>query len=454
MKIVMIGAGGGAIVASNTVRLLGSDAKIDLFTTRDRVAYTPCEFPYVLRGALPSFEDIFYVSASWFEKKGLGLHLNTEVTEINPKGKYVIAGGEKYPYEKAVINTGSVNFIPPIPGLDGEREYYLNTDISEAQILQDVISKYKSAIIIGAGPIGLELAESLKLRGFDEVYVVEVLDNILPRALDPEMAELLQSPMESAGIKLFLGTPIKSIKREGGKKVVILPDREISADFVLVSTGIKPNVSLAQRAGLQIGPTGGIAVNDYLQTSDPDIYVVGDCVEGWEMITNSRTLCALATFTNRTGRIVGRNIALGNKIPFIGTVLPFSGELFGKCVATVGYTESYSRKLGLNVLSVVHKGVTHKKKLGGNPIDIKLVLDRKNQYLIGGQIIGDNMVGRIVDKLIIAIGEKIPITKLSQYETVYSPTLNNSYDALVNAIDILIGRLLSQEEELRPFNRS
>jgi len=449
MKVVMIGAGGGAVVASNTLRLLGSNAEVDLFSIRDRVAYTPCEFPYVLRGALPSFEDIFYVDVGWFEKKGFRLHLNTEVTEIDPNGKYVIANGKKYPYDKAVINTGSVHVVPPIPGLDGEREYYLNTDISEARILEDAMSKYRSAVVIGAGPIGVELAESFKVRGFDEIYVVEVLDNILPRALDPEMAEVLQAPMESAGIKIFVGTQIKSVEREGDKKVAMLPDGEIRADFILVSTGVKPNVSLAQRAELAIGPTGGIVVNEYLQTSDPDIYAVGDCVEGWEMMTNSKTLCPLATFTNRTGRIVGRNIALGNRFPFIGTVLPFSGEFFGKCVAAVGFTESYSRKLGLDVLSVVHRGVTHKKKLAGVPLTIKLVLDKKSQVLVGAQIIGDHTVGRIADKLIVAIGERIPISKLSQYETVYSPPLNNSYDAVVNAIDILIGKLHSDGEELR-----
>jgi NADH oxidase (H2O2-forming) len=450
MKIVMVGAGGGAIVASNTLRLLGNNAEIDLFSTRERVAYTACEFPYVLRGALPSFEDVFFVDTGWFEKKGFRLHVNTEVTEINPKGKYVIAGGEKYTYDKAVINTGSVNFIPPIPGLDGEREYYLNTDISEARILDDIIPKYESAIIIGAGPIGLELAESFKLRGLGEISVIEVLDNILPRALDPEMAEVLRGPMEDAGVKLITGTQVKGLKREGGKKVALLPDGEIRADFILVSTGVKANVSLAQRAGLQIGPTGGILVDEYLRTSDPDLYAVGDCIEGWDMMTESKTLCPLATFTNRTGRIVGRNIALGDKFPFIGTVLPFSGELFGKYVATVGYTESYSKRLGLDVLSVVHKGITHKKKLGGVPLDMKLVLDKKHQVLVGAQVIGDNTVGRIVDKLVLAIGEKIPISKLSQYETVYSPTLNNSYDAVVNAMDILIGKLVSQGEELKP----
>jgi len=291
MKVVMVGTGGGAIVASNTLRLMGTGAEIDLFTTRKRVAYTPCEFPYVFRRALSSFEDIFYVDVNWFEKKGFTLHVNTAVAEINPREKYVMAGGEKYPYDKAVINTGSVSFIPPIPGLGGESEYYLNTDISEAEILEDAISRFKSAIIIGAGPIGLELAESLKIRGFDQIYIMEVLNNILPRALDPEMAEILHAPMENAGVKLFTGTQVKSVKREGDKKVAILPEGEIRADFLLVSTGVKPNVSLAQGAELEIGPTGGIAVNEYLQSSDPDIYAVGDCVEGWDMMTGRKTLC-------------------------------------------------------------------------------------------------------------------------------------------------------------------
>jgi NADH oxidase (H2O2-forming) len=450
MKIVMIGAGGGVIAASNTLRLLGSDAEIDIFTKRDRAAYTPCEFPYVLRQALPSFDDIFYVGASWFEKKRLRLHVNTEVTDINARQKYVVARGEKFPYDKAIIDTGSTNFVPPLKGLDGEREYYLNTDILEARRIEDAISKYKSAIIIGAGPIGLEMAESFKVRGFQKIFVLEALNHILPKVLDQEMAEILRSKFENAGIEIIAGAQIEGVEREGDKKTVVLPDRRVVADFILLSTGVRPNVFLAHRAGLAVGPTGGIIVNEYLQTSDLNIYAVGDCVEGWDLMTNRKTLCALATFTNRTGRIVARNIALGNKFPFIGTLTPFGGQFFGTYVATAGYTESQAQKMGLGVLSVVHNGITHNRKLGGRPIVLKLVVQKKSQAVVGAQIIGDETVGRIMDRLIISIGEKIPISKLSQYETVYSPTLNNSYDVVTNAIDILVGKILSKGEELRP----
>jgi NADH oxidase (H2O2-forming) len=449
MKLVTVGTGGGAIVASNMLRLLKPDLEVHLFSKRGDVAYTACEFPYVLRGALSSFDDVFFANPGWFEKKGFDLHVNTEVTEINPKEKYVVADGERYPYDKAIVNTGAVNFVPPIPGLDGDREYYLGTDMSDARGVQSVMAKCKSAIIVGAGPIGLEVAEAFREQGFGDVAVVEVLSNVLPRALDPDMADILKEAIENAGVKLFVGARIDRIEKDGNQKAIVLPGERIKADFLLVSTGVRPNTALAQKAGLAIGPTGGIVVNEYLQTSDPDIYAVGDCVEGWEMITNAKVLCPLATFTNRTGRVVGRNIALGNRVPFIGTALPFSSELFGKCVSTVGFTEGYAKKIGLDVLSVVTKGVTHKKTLGGTPLHIKLVMDRKSQSLVGAQIIGDHTVGRMVDKLIIAVGEKMPVSKLSQYETVYSPTMNTSYDALVNAIDMLIVRLLKEGGELK-----
>jgi len=449
MKLVTVGTGGGAVVASNMLRLLKPDLEVHLFSKRGDVAYTACEFPYVLRGALPSFDDVFFANAGWFEKKGFNLHVNTEVTEINPKEKYVVADGERYPYDKAIINTGAVNFVPPIPGLDGDREYYLGTDMSEARDLQALMAKHKSAIIVGAGPIGLEVAEAFQEQGFEDVTVVEVLNNVLPRALDPDMADILKEAIENAGVKLFLGAGIDRIETEGNQKVVVLSDQRITADFLLVSTGVRPNTALAEKAGLAIGPTGGIVVNEYLQTSAPDIYAVGDCVESWDMMTNSKMLCPLATFTNRTGRVVGRNIALGNKVPFIGTALPFSSELFGRCVSTVGFTEGYAKKIGLDVLSVVSKGMTRKKALGGTPVHTKLVMDKKSQSLVGAQVIGDHTVGRMVDKLIIAVGEKMSVSKLSQYETVYSPTMNTSYDALVNAIDMLIVRLIKEGEELK-----
>ena len=451
MKLVTVGIGGGAIVASNMLRLLDPDLEVELFSKRGDVAYTACEFPYVLRGALATFDDVFFANHGWFEKKEFNLHLNTEVTEINTNEKYVVAEGKRYPYDKAIINTGAINFVPPIKGLDGDREYCLGTDMSEARNLKAVMDKHKSVIIIGAGPIGIEMAEAFRDDGFKDIVIVEVLSNVLPRALDPEMAHILKETIENEGIKVFVGAAIDRVEKEGNQKVVVLSDQRIAADFLLISTGVRPNTALAKKAGLAIGPTGGIAVNEYLQTSDPDIYAVGDCVESWEMMRGSKILCPLATFTNRTGRVVGRNIALGNKIPFLGTVLPFSSELFGRSVSTAGFTEGYAKKIGLDVLSVVHKGMTHKKALGGTPVHIKLVMDKNSQSLVGAQILGDHTVGRMMDKLIIAIGEKMPISRLSQYETVYSPTINTSYDTLVNAIDMLIVKLVKEGVELRTF---
>ena len=183
-------------------------------------------------------------------------------------------------------------------------------------------------------------------------------------------------------------------------------------------------------------------MNQYLQTSDPFIYAAGDCIEAWYMVNGKKIITALATHSNRNGRVIGRNIHFGNIVPFLGSLNTFGAEIFGTTVVSVGITESAAGKEGLAVLSSVRKGTTRKKMFDGEDFWAKLITDPAKQTLIGAQMLGPREVSRIGERVILMIGEEIPLARISQYETVFSPPLSNAYDLITNEVDILITDLL------------
>ncbi len=449
MKVVMIGGGGACIVCANTLRVLNNPAQIDIYTKRPRTAYTPCEQPFVLRDTL-SFEDMFYASPGWFEKKRIGLHTEKSVDAIDREKKIITVDGEEISYDILLINTGAVNKMPDIPGLEGDRIHYLTTELRYAHKIHSIMPGGERAVILGGGIIGLEMAETLIKKGYSSVSVIVSSNSLLSQQLDPEMAEKLNPIVEGAGVSIHLSTSVT--KAESGKKGIKLflsSGETLEADWALVAKGIVPNVELANKAGLRIGKTGGIEVNQYLQTSDPCIYAAGDCIEGWYMVNGEKILTALATHSNRNGRVIGRNIHFGNTVPFLGSLNTFGAEIFGTTVATVGITERAAARAGLPVFSVVRKGMTRKQMFDGNQVWAKLIADPDKQTLLGAQILGPREVSRIGERVILMIGEEIPLGKISQYETIFSPPLSNAYDLITNEVDILISELLKAEKSVK-----
>jgi len=449
MKVVMIGGGGACIVCANTLRVLNSPAQIDIYTRRPRTAYTPCEQPFVLRDTL-SFEDMFYASPGWFEKKGIGLHTEKCVEAIEREKKVIMVDGEEIPYDILLINTGAVNKMPDTPGLEGERVHYLTTELRYADRIQSIMPTGNRVAILGGGVIGLEMAETLTGKGYESVSMIVSSDRVFSRQLDPDMADKLNSLIVGAGVSLNLGASI--IRAESGNKEIKLflsSGETVKADWALVAKGIVPNVELAKQAGLRMGKTGGIAVNQYLQTSDPCIYAAGDCAEDWHMVRGKKILTALATHSNRNGRVIGRNIHFGNTIPFMGSLQTLGTEIFGTTVVSVGITETAADKEGLEVLSVTRKGMTRKKMFDGKELWVKLIADLNKQVLLGAQMLGPREVSRIGERVILMIGEEIRLGRISQYETIYSPPLSNAYDLITNEIDILISELLKRGKSVR-----
>jgi len=422
MKVCIIGAGDAGAIAALQIRRLDREAEINIFSKRAELGCPPCEMPLVLSGTVGSWEELSrgLRAKSFYEKRNINIYLDTEVTDILRQEKYIVANGKRHDYDKAVLALGASSIIPSFSGLDGRNEFSLSTDIADGRTLGDAILRYTSAAIIGGGFIALEIVAALKARGYRKVYLL-VRRDIMRAHLDEDIAEKLKQILVERGVELILPARIERISSKNGKKCVILSGRELEIDFIFFGTGAEPNVKLAQKVGLEIGETGGIVVNQQLQTSDPDIYAAGDCMENWDMIIGSKRRHQLATNAVRTGYIAGRNAVLGNKISYGGTVMPFITKIFDYQVGAVGFTEREAREKGIETTSTMINTPYLREPRGGKPAWYKLIAEHKTQTLIGAQLISEETVSGTIDKLAVAIANRMPLQKLVQIDSCYSP---------------------------------
>jgi len=440
MKACIVGAGDGGAMAANQMRRLDSKAQIDIFSKRLELGCPPCEMPLVISRSVATWDELIrgFRRRSFWEKRNINLHLNTEVTDILPAGKYIMAGGARYGYDRLVLALGATPSIPSFPGLDGKNEFALSTDMADGIALENAISRYAEAAIVGGGFIGLEIATALRARGYLKTYLL-VRRGILQAYLDEDMAETLEGVIKQNGLELIMPAKIESIASGATKKHIRLFDRQLEVDFVFFATGTKPNVGLARKAGLQIGETGAIAVNRYLQTGDPDIYAIGDCIENWDIITHTKRRHQLAANAVRTGYIAGRNAVLGNHITYEGTVMPFVTKVFGHQVGAVGLTEGEARERGLDTVSVTIDTPRLRERFNGCPTRYRLIADGKTRTLVGAQIVSEEIVSGTVDKLAVAIASKMPLIRLVQIDSCYSPHVQE--DQLAVPLHRLIDKL-------------
>ncbi len=422
MKVCIVGAGDGGATAANQVRRLNREAQIEVFSKRGSLGCPPCPMVLVLSGTIATWDELIrgFRQESFWEKRDIDLHLNTEVTNIMRQEKYIAAGGKKYEYDKLILALGATPVIPALAGLDGKNEFTLSTDMADGVALDNAIGRCSEAAIVGGGFIALEVAEALKARGYSKVYLL-VRRGILRAYLDEDMAERLEEVIKDNGVELILPAKIENIASRDGRKLITLSDRELEVDFVFFATGAEPNVELARKAQLQIGKTGAIVVNEHLQTSDPNVYAIGDCMENWDVLTGSKRRHQLAANSIRTGYIAGRNAVLGNHLTYEGTVMPFVTKVFGHQIGAAGFTKREAREIGLEVVSVAVETRRLRERFHGRPANYKLVGDARTKTLIGAQIVSEEIVSGTVDKLAVAIACRMPLMKLVQIDSCYSP---------------------------------
>ncbi len=449
IHVCIVGGGGGASNAANMVRRLDQEARIDIFTDRSEIGNQPCEIPFVLKGDLSSWNDTFVFKSKFYKERDINVHFESEVTEILRSQRRLTAAGSVYDYDKLILDLGAVPIIPPLPGLDGSSEYVLATGLETARRLEEVIARDSEAAVVGVGQIGLEMAAALRARGYQSVHLLGRSDRVLRAYLDEEFARRIEARITDSGIDLVLSTTINEVASRNGRKVLSLPDRELVVGFVLFAAGSRPNVELARQAGLKLGETGAIAVNEYLQTSDPDIYAIGDCAQNWDTVLGERRLYQTATSAARGGRIAATNAVLGNTLPYHGTAMPFIMEAFGLQVGTVGFTESEAREKGIDVASAVTTTATRRRMFGGRTVNLKLIADLRTRTLVGAQVIAEELVAGKIDRLALAIAERVPIDRLALTDTCYYPTVGTAYEPVVMALDNLRLQLDGYEADRR-----
>ena len=446
MKVVIIGSGAGGLTVASNIRKYSEKAEITVITMESQVAYSQCAIPYVIGGEIGSFEEIVMHTPEYYGKIGINIITESEVFEIvSSKNlvRYRSLNGDnsanELSYDYLVIATGGSPFIPPVEGTDLKGVFKVRT-IEDGVKIKEWAENSKKAVVVGAGAIGLELGYGLKQIGID-VTVIEMVPQILPRSLDPDMAVKVQDYLEDKGVKIVLEKPINKILGDKRAERVIVGNQSVDTDIVILSTGIRPSVKLAREAGCVIGNMG-VTVNERMETSMPHIYSVGDCVEVYDAITEHKTQSPFGTTAVRQGKVAAKNITGREAVfrPVLNSVVSKIGELE---IGAVGLTESSANSNGIDVIVGRSKALTRARYYPGcKPIDIKLVCSKAGKIL-GCQIIAKETVAERVDTMALAIAKGVECEELTEMEFSYAPPVSMVVDPIVMAAENVLDQIKS-----------
>ncbi len=430
MKIVVIGAVAAGTSAAAKARRNNDSAKITIYEKDEHISYSGCGMPYFIGGVVQDVQQLTPRDPAFFAKKYnidiLTLH---EVLSVNTSEKYVevknLATGEIFTdtYDKLIFATGATAFKPQIEGIDSDNTFVLRT-IKHAVAIDDFVKnkKPKTAVIVGTGFIGLELCENLRAKNID-VTLVEIANKITPN-LDEDMANMLEKILIKNSVNICKSSKVEKIL---GQKVYLQSGESLSADMVIIASGVRPNVSLAKKAGINIGETGAISVNANMQTNIKDVYACGDCIQTFSCITGEATYMPLGSTANKTGRIAGDCVSGGN-MQYKGLLGTGIFKVFNTVVATTGLTQQKAESLGYEI-QVCHNIKPDKPQyLGGKEMTIKAVADKKTNRLLGVQIIGAQGVDKRIDVFATLITYKANVDELFHLDLAYAPPFSTTKD--------------------------
>lgn len=446
--IVIIGCGAGGGTAAQFARKTDRKSGVAVFEQGKYPQYSKCGLPYTISGVIPEFNDLIEFSKEWFKKARIDLFLETRVEEIDVNNQVVIAKkGNKIvekPYGSLIIATGAWPSIPPIKNIQEndmlvDGVHVLRT-IDDAEKISSDLGRGKRATVVGAGLVGLEMADCLHRKGMD-VTVVEALPFILANTLDEDMVDIVHEEV-SKNVNLFTNSFATKIRTRNGRLNQVFiknnetgVERGIDADLLIIATGCKPDVSLAKNAGCKIGGTGGIIVNEKSETSMKNIYAVGDCTEYKDFVTQEPVLIGLGSIAVRQGIAAGTNAAGGNyKLPQ-GVLLSRTSEFFGIEIAAVGPTMNSMKNI--SVISGKFNGSSLPEYYpGGKPIAVKVIVQEEAGRIVAAQAVGDNAAQRI-NTFACAVVNNMDVETFRKLETAYAPSIAPTLDAVTLACDVV-----------------
>lgn len=442
MRVIIIGGVAGGMSAATRLRRLDESAEIVVLERSGHVSYANCGLPYYVGGVIEEEEKLYLQTPESLHKRfRLEVKVNHEVVAIDSKNKVVtsvdlLSGQrEELSFDKLILSPGATPIVPPIPGI--ERALTLRTVEDVLRIHAAVETKPKSAVVIGGGFIGVEMAENLIHRGIN-TSLIEALPQVLA-PLDPEMAEIVHKEMRKHGVNLHLSNSVTEISEN---QVILADGTRVNAEVVIAAIGVKPDTTLAKAAGLSIGSRGGIAVNKYNQTSHPDIYAIGDAAEKSDELSGESTLIPLANLANRHGRITADHIA-GKSVREVASIGTAIVKVFDLAVATTGWN---AKKLSSanREFSQIH---THPNSHatyypGASQFSLKLIFDPKTGEILGAQGVGREGVDKRIDVIATAIRGEITAPELADLELAYAPPYGSAKDA-VNMLGYVAENVIS-----------
>ena len=444
-RIIIIGANAAGVEAASSARKKDRTAEITLITQEKTAGYSRCGLPFVIGGQIPSFKDLIVYPPAYFQMLKLNLKTETKVTAINTKEEVVTAvdkagATETLQYDSLVIATGADAFMPPIKGREKQGILSLRNLEDGERILQAVQKEAKSAVIMGAGLIGLETGVALIERGL-KVTIVEMLPQILPAMLDSDMAKQVQEHLQEKGMCILTSKAVQELLGDDIVTAIIAGGEKIEADLFISAFGVRANTKLAVDAGIPLGETRGIKTNMRMETDVKDIYAIGDCAESQNIITRKPMCAQLGTIAVRQGKVAGKNAA-GDYSQFTGVLASAVTRLFDVEAGVTGLTENVAARARIEVVT---GAISSKTKADyyptAKPIKVKLVVEKESQHVIGAQIIGGEEVTQRINALSFAIQKQMTVRELAKADTAYAPPLCETWEPMVLAAEMVLMKL-------------
>lgn len=457
-RIVIIGGSAAGPKAAAKARRMDQSASVTIIQREHDLSMASCGYPYYVGGVFDNRNELLCTPAGvvrdpdYFRKaKGIDALVETEVIAIDRERHQVscrrLSDGveTQLPYDKLVLATGATPVMPPVPGTDLQGITTLQS-MRDADFLRKVRDegKIKNAVVVGGGLIGVETCEALELAGV-RITVVEMLPQIL-MFLDWELAKLVENHMRAKGAQIVTENPVAAFLGTDGRLTgVRLKDgTELPCELAVVATGVRPNSTLARAAGLSIGKTGGIVVDEYLRTSDPDIYAAGDCIEIANLLTGQKVHAPFGDLANLEGRVVGQNVIRENSAKFPGTLQTGVCKVFDFAAGSTGLSERTARAAGIETVSTVYAAPDKPGYMGAKLLVMKMVAEKSTGRLLGVQAVGPGDVSKRIAAAAMALHGRLTVTDLTVADLPYAPPFSPAIDNLIALAHVLENKMMSR----------
>lgn len=445
-RIVIIGSGAAGMSAASAARAASREAEITVFTEDEDIAYSPCAIPWGIEGRSGWGEIVMHTPEFYEKERGIRVLTQTRVESVDGDAKTVTANGQSYPYDALVIATGGRVFIPPVEGAGLGNVFVVRT-VRDGKNIQKALDGAERVVIGGAGVIGLELAVSLREMGKD-VTVIEMMDQVIPRIADKDMADEIQTHLEDKGIRFVMKAPIQAVKGDTKVSSVIAAGQEYPCDVMIFATGVRANLDIPKALGLDVGQLGGLVAAPTLNAYRrgrlvPDIFVAGDVMQCESAVMPGPTMSQLGSTAVKQGRVAGNNAAGGSKMLFGPVASPWVSVIGDKQIAGTGLSLGLASWYGIDVATGEARGLTRARYYpGGKELRVKVLADRTTHRIVGAQIIaGEEATGRI-DWLTAAVLNGMTAEDfLMRSENAYCPPTSMVRDVVISAVEDLCTKL-------------